>query len=108
VAPPPAPQRSYLAPIAATSATGVVAIVGIASYLVASGHASTANDLAKGFYRPAYDSEASSADSWKHVAWVTGGVAAAGAVVSAYLWWHATRAPRIEVSATSVSFSAAW
>ena len=113
--PPPAissPPRDYKLPIVVSGATAAVAVFATASWIVASSHASTANDLATRFYRPPYDAEASDADTWKHVTWVTGGIALAGAAVSGYLWYRATRGPQVELTASpsgaGMSLGGAW
>lgn len=108
-APPPLPEkpgpivtehpRSKVAPVIATSATVGLAGGAVIAWVLArgkaddAGKASEANDLA------AYNAAADGARRRQHIAWGLGGAAVVGAVVSGYLWVHAS----VEVTPTSTT-----
>ena len=93
------PSRSKLMPVIATSATvgfaggAVIAWVLARSKADDAGKASDANNL------EAYNAAADGARRRQHIAWGLGGVAVVGAIVSGYLWYHAS----VEVTPTSTT-----
>ncbi len=100
----------------ATAATAGLALGAVGGYLVAAHHASQANDYAdNASVKPdpeAYKSESHAADTWKYVSWTSAGLAVAGAAVSGYLWYRATRPAHLEVGVSQggagVTLSGAW
>ena len=94
VVPAPVPPRpSKLPAIAATAGTVVVGVLAGLAYF----HASDLNDQAgRTQDYPTYKDLRASTLEYKHLAWLGGGLAAAGAVASALLWYrdvHVEAAP---------------
>jgi hypothetical protein len=90
---------SHIPAIVATSATGVAAIASTWLYLLARSDASNLGDPQLTYEQ--YRSAAKTATDRQHAAWITGGIAGAGAIVSAYLWYRSTRSTRVDVRATA-------
>jgi hypothetical protein len=88
--------RSKLVPVMATSATVGFAGGAVIAWVLARGKAT---DAGKATTFDAYTAAADGARSRQHVAWALGGVAVVGAVVSSYLWYHAS----VEVTPTSTT-----
>lgn len=103
-APPPPIRRIAGVPpsktpaVVATIATAASGLGGVVLYYVASHKVAQAEETPD---RSAFDRLAASAKRYQHASWAFGGLAGAGAIVSAYLWYRATRTPAtIEVKAT--------
>jgi hypothetical protein len=96
VGPPPAVHRRSRVPaIAATVATGAVAIGAGAAYLLARGKASDAGE--PGLTDAEYDDRVDAARRWQKISWGLAAAAGVGAIASGYLWYRATRPPATTV-----------
>jgi hypothetical protein len=97
---PPSRRRSRVPAIAATAATGAIAIGAGAAYLVARGKASDAGE--PGITDAEYDDRVDAARRWQKLSWGLAAAAGVGALASGYLWYRATRAPAatVEVAPT--------
>jgi hypothetical protein len=92
-------SRSKLMPVIATSATVGFAGGAVVAWILARGKANDAGKASEASNFEAYTAAADAARSRQHVAWALGGVAVVGAVVSGYLWYHAS----VEVTPTSTT-----
>ncbi len=106
---PVAAERSAVAPIVATTASGAVGIGALVFFLAAR---DKANQAGAADDRESYDKLVGELKDRQRMSWVLGGVAGAGAIVSAVLWYRYASAPALEVQATgsgaAVSFSGRW
>jgi hypothetical protein len=102
--PPPPPQnarpaeRSFVAPIVASAATGVAGGLALGFYLAARGSATEASgaETSRAFAEASDD-----AKSRQRGSWVIGGVTGAAAVTAGVLWYLALRGPApVEVRAS--------
>lgn len=106
----PAPARpSIVPPIVATALSGGVGAVALGYWLAARDRAEQAGDAT---VRTTYDALADGARRYQHTSWLLGGIAGAGAVASAVLWYRYASAPRVEIRATGsgagVAISGRW
>lgn len=90
-------RRSVVPALIGTSVTVGLGITATALYAIARSRASDAGDAQQ---PDDYFDLREQAMSLKHASWIIGGVAGASALVTGYLWYRATRAPRVEVQAT--------
>jgi hypothetical protein len=92
-------SRSKLMPVIATSATVGFAGGAVIAWVLARGKADDAGKASDANNLEAYNDAADGARRRQHIAWGLGGVAVVGAVVSGYLWYHAS----VEVTPTSTT-----
>jgi hypothetical protein len=112
--PPPSPspviaKRSLVAPLVATGATAALGGVALGFYLAA---VSSANQAGKTDDRTQYTTLADRARSRQHMSWYFGAGAGVAAIIGGVLWYRYSRAPHVEVQATSsggaISISGRW
>ncbi len=87
-------DRSYTAPILATTIAGTSGIVALSLYIYAR---KRANDAGNEILMNEYLRLVSSSHNWQHASWVVGGVAGVAAVASGYLWWHARHGTTVAI-----------
>lgn len=106
-APPPAPaaQRSLVAPIVASAATGAFGGLALGYYISARGAAEDATAAGRdGLSLDLYNTYADRADTRERIAWIAAGAAGVTAVVAGIFWYRAMKTPsRVEVTATHES-----
>lgn len=102
--PPAAPQqqRSLVAPIVASAATGAFGGLALGFYLSARSAAGDATDAARdGASLDLYTTYADRADSRERSAWIAAGATGVVAIAAGILWYRAMKTPsRVEVTAT--------
>lgn len=94
-----AQPHSKLMPVIATSATVGFAGGAVVAWVLARGKANDAGKASDANNLEAYNAAADGARKRQYIAWGLGGVAVVGAVVSGYLWYHAS----VEVTPTSTT-----
>jgi hypothetical protein len=97
----PGPPRSKTPAIVATAVTGAVAIGGVGAYLRARKLVDEAETF-QGTDEVAFEQKTDKARTWLWISRGLGAVAIAGAGVSGYLWYRATRSTTttVEVAPT--------
>ncbi len=109
-APTPAPSRpSIVPPIVATAVSGGIGAVAVGYWLAARDRADQAGSESD---HDAYDALVSDTRRYQHRSWIFGGIAGAGAIASAVLWYRYASAPRVEIQASGagagVAISGRW
>lgn len=91
-------ERSFVAPIIASAATGVAGGLALGFYIAARG---SATEAAGAETNDRYTAEADAAESRQHLSWIIGGVAGVAAITAGVLWYRALQRPSpVEVSAS--------
>ena len=107
--PQPSRTEKKTPPIVATTITVAVGAAALGTFLAAR---DKANQAGKTDDRDTYDKLVGETRDRQHLSWAFGGVAGAGAIISAVLWYRYSSAPKLEVQATgsgaAVSFSGRW
>jgi hypothetical protein len=110
--PPPIPA-SPPSKVPAIVATGVTVGLGVGALVAFLKARSTMKDAeSMTITRPEYDAIVDDAHGFQHLSWGLAAGAGVGVIVSGYLWYRATRTPRLEITPTgggvAMSLSGTW
>jgi hypothetical protein len=103
-------QPSLALPITMSGIAVAFGAVGIGFWLDARSVMTGANSTT--ITREQYDDIVDRANTRKYIGWAAGGIGGAAAIAAGILWWHALRAPSVEVApmpgGAAISLGGAW